>query len=176
MPRLVEAAAIAWENLEYRAGRLSWSGGRVTAAIGRGGIRADKREADGATPSGCFPLALALYRPDRIRPPPSRLPLRPLAPQDAWVDDPEDPKYNCLVSLPYPSRTERMWRDDAIYDLVVVIGYNMKPVVRGAGSAIFLHVARPDFAATQGCIAIGREVLISLIPLLGPRSTITIRD
>ena len=106
--------------------------------------------------------------------PPSRLPMRPLTPHDAWVYDPADGRYNRLVTLPYPARTERLWRDDQIYDLVVGIGYNMEPVIAGAGSAIFLHIARPSFSATEGCTAVGREVLTGLIPLLGPGSTITI--
>ena len=78
-------------------------------------------------------------------------------------------------ALPYPAHTEPMWLDDAVYDLVVVIGYNMAPVVRGAGSAIFLHVARPDFSPTAGCIAIEKSALVSLLPLLGPASMMTIR-
>jgi L,D-peptidoglycan transpeptidase YkuD (ErfK/YbiS/YcfS/YnhG family) len=100
--------------------------------------------------------------------------MRPLTPDDAWVDDPADARYNQLVALPYPARTEQLWRSDGLYDLLVVIGYNMEPVVPGKGSAIFLHVARPDFSATEGCIAVRREVLIRLIPLLGPGSRITI--
>jgi L,D-peptidoglycan transpeptidase YkuD (ErfK/YbiS/YcfS/YnhG family) len=172
--RLVEAAQITDGNLEYRAGRLRWSGGTAAAAVGRGGVRANKREGDGATPAGTYPLVFGLYREDRFRPSPCRLPMRPLAPHDAWVDDPADSRYNRLVALPYPARTERLWRDDQIYDLVVVIGYNMEPVIAGAGSAIFLHIARPSFSATEGCIAVGREVLTGLIPVLGPGSTITI--
>jgi len=100
--------------------------------------------------------------------------MRALAPQDAWVDDPADTNYNRLVSLPYRAGTEPMWRRDEIYDVVVVISYNMNPVVPGAGSAIFLHIARPDFSDTSGCIAVQREVLIDLLPLLGPSSRITI--
>jgi L,D-peptidoglycan transpeptidase YkuD (ErfK/YbiS/YcfS/YnhG family) len=100
--------------------------------------------------------------------------MRPLAPEDAWVDDPTDPQYNGLVALPYSARTEQLWREDDIYDLIIVIGYNMEPVIPGAGSAIFLHVARPDFSHTEGCIAVRREVLTSLIPLLGPGSMIVI--
>jgi L,D-peptidoglycan transpeptidase YkuD (ErfK/YbiS/YcfS/YnhG family) len=163
-----------YENLEYRAGQLRWSGGTAAAAVGRAGVRANKREGDGSTPAGTYPLVFALYREDRIRPPPAHLPMRPLTPNDAWVDDPADAEYNRLVTLPYPARTERMWRHDEIYDFVVVIGYNMEPVIPGAGSAIFLHIARADFSTTEGCIAISREVLVRLIPLLGPGSTITI--
>jgi L,D-peptidoglycan transpeptidase YkuD (ErfK/YbiS/YcfS/YnhG family) len=108
-------------------------------------------------------------------PPRSGLPLRALSPGDAWVDDPGDHNYNRLVSLPYASHAEPMWLDDSLYDLLVVIGYNMTPVVAGAGSAIFLHIARSDFSPTGGCIAIDKEALVRLVPLLGPGSTIAIR-
>jgi len=173
--RLVKPMENATEDLEYRNGRLSWSRGSAMAAVGRAGVRVNKTEGDGATPSGTYPLVFGLYRRDRINPPPSRLPMRPLAPNDAWVDDPADAKYNRLVTLPYPARTEQMWRDDGIYDLVIVIGYNTEPVVPGAGSAIFLHIARTNFSATEGCIAVKKEVLVGLTPLLGPGSTIIIR-
>ena len=142
---LVEATERINENLEYRTGRLWWSDGAAPAAVGRAGVRASKRGGDGATPSGTYPLVLGLYRQDRISPPPSRRPMRPLARSDAGVDDPADPRYNRLVTLPYLAHSERMWRSDEIYDLLVVIGYNMEPIIPGAGSAIFLHIARADF-------------------------------
>jgi L,D-peptidoglycan transpeptidase YkuD (ErfK/YbiS/YcfS/YnhG family) len=172
--RLVEATETGYESLEYRAGQLRWPSGSARAAVGRGGVRANKKEGDGATPAGIYPLVFGFYREDRIKPPPSRLPIRALAPYDAWVDDPTDTRYNSLVTLPYPARTERMWRNDGIYDVLIVIGYNMKPVIPGAGSAIFLHIARPNFSATEGCIAVDRTVLVNLIPLLAPESLITI--
>jgi L,D-peptidoglycan transpeptidase YkuD (ErfK/YbiS/YcfS/YnhG family) len=173
-PRLVDAAEAGYESLEYRAGRLSWAGGSATAAIGRGGVRANKKEGDGATPAGTYPLVFGFYREERIKLPHARLPMRALAPNDAWVDDPTDPKYNSLVTLPYPARTERMWRDDGIYDILIVIGYNMNPVISGAGSGIFLHIARSNFSATEGCIAVAQAVLVNLIPLLAPETSITI--
>jgi len=135
---LTDAAPAGFADLEYRDGRLRWPGGSAVAAVGRGGTRAKKREGDGATPAGTYPLVLALYREDRITPPLSGLPMRALAPQDAWVDDPGDRNYNRLVSLPYHAHAESMWLDEDVYDLLVVIGYNMAPVVSGAGSAIFL--------------------------------------
>jgi L,D-peptidoglycan transpeptidase YkuD (ErfK/YbiS/YcfS/YnhG family) len=179
-------AAIAWgaggmaraagidADLDYRDGRLSWPGGSARAAAGRAGVASRKREGDGATPAGTFPLLSAYYRADRLAAPPTRLQLRALTPSDAWVDDPADPNYNRLASLPYRGHAEAMWLDDGVYDLLVVIGYNMAPVVRGAGSAIFLHIARPDFAPTAGCIAIERDVLLRLLPRLGPASTIAV--
>jgi L,D-peptidoglycan transpeptidase YkuD (ErfK/YbiS/YcfS/YnhG family) len=163
------------ENLDYGNGRLSWPTGGTRAAIGRAGVSRHKIEGDGATPAGVFPLVSAFYRADRLSPLHTRLPLRALAPNEAWVDDPADPNYNRLVRLPYPARTEALWLDDAVYDLLVVIGYNMDPVVPGAGSAIFLHIARPDFSPTAGCIAIAAPVLAALLPRLGPGSRITIR-
>jgi L,D-peptidoglycan transpeptidase YkuD (ErfK/YbiS/YcfS/YnhG family) len=173
---LSQAAEAETQNLEYRRGRLYWSRGSDAAAAGRSGVRADKREGDGATPAGTFPLVAILYRPDRIAPPLSQLPVRPLAPSEGWVDEPGDPNYNQPVSLPYPVSAEQMWRQDGLYDALVVIGYNMAPVIPGAGSAIFLHVAAPDFAPTAGCIAVEKDVLLGLLPLLGPGSKITIVD
>jgi len=173
---LSRAAEGETQNLEYRGGRLYWPRGSAAAAVGRSGVRADKREGDGATPAGTFPLVSVLYRPDRIAPPLSQLPVRPLAPSDGWVDEPGDPNYNRPVSLPYPASAEQMWRQDGLYDALVVIGYNMAPVIPGAGSAIFLHVAAPDFAPTAGCVAVEKNVLLGLLPLLGPGRKITVTD
>jgi L,D-peptidoglycan transpeptidase YkuD (ErfK/YbiS/YcfS/YnhG family) len=171
----VSAAARAEaENLEYCDGRLYWSGGSAAAAVGRAGVKADKHEGDGATPAGTYPLLSILYRPDRIAAPLSALPVKPLAPSDGWVDEPADANYNRPVSLPYPASAEQMWREDDLYDGLVVIGYNMNPVVPGAGSAIFLHIATPDFAPTAGCVAVEKEILLGLLPLLGPGSQIAI--
>lgn len=161
-------------DLVYRAGFLTWPSGAARAACGRGGVRSDKREGDGASPAGTFPLVATYYRADRLAPPATGLPLTALRPDDGWVDDPADPQYNRLVSLPYPAHHEEMWRQDGLYDIVVVIGYNANPPVPALGSAIFLHVAAPDFAPTAGCIAVAGDVLVRLLGLLGPGSTITI--
>jgi L,D-peptidoglycan transpeptidase YkuD (ErfK/YbiS/YcfS/YnhG family) len=171
---LTEAAAAGYESFEYRSGRLRWSKGNAAAAVGRSGVTVDKREGDGATPVGCYPLISVFYRADRIEAPGSQLRVIPLAPNHAWVDDPADANYNRLVALPYPASAEPMWREDELYDALVVIGYNTDPVMSGAGSAIFLHIATPDFARTAGCIAVAKEVLLGLLPVLGPGSTITI--
>jgi L,D-peptidoglycan transpeptidase YkuD (ErfK/YbiS/YcfS/YnhG family) len=171
---LGEVAPAGYENLEYRDGRLRWSQGNAAAAVGRSGVKIDKREGDGATPAGTYPLLFVLYRPDRMAPPASHLPVRALAPEDGWADDPADANYNRLVTLPYPVSAERLWREDNLYDALVVIGDNTDPVIPGAGSAIFLHVATPDLAPTAGCIAVAKNVLLGLLPLLGPGSRITI--
>jgi L,D-peptidoglycan transpeptidase YkuD (ErfK/YbiS/YcfS/YnhG family) len=171
---LAKAVPVPYQNLEYGDGRLIWPGGSARAAVGRAGVAAHKQEGDGATPSGTYRLISGFYRADRLPAPRSGLAIRALSRQDAWVDEPTDANYNRLVSLPYPAHAEPMWLDDAVYDLVVVVGYNMDPVVSGMGSAIFLHIARPDFSPTAGCIAVEKDVLVGLMPLLGPGSTITI--
>jgi L,D-peptidoglycan transpeptidase YkuD (ErfK/YbiS/YcfS/YnhG family) len=148
------------------AGFLIFAGRRYRCALGKGGIRSDKREGDGATPSGVFPLRLLFYRPDRLTPPPCLLPMQALRPGDGWCDDPGHPDYNRLVALPHPARCEQLWREDGLYDLLIALGHNDDPVVPGHGSAIFLHLARPDFSPTEGCVALARPDLLHLLPLL----------
>ena len=137
-----------------RLGGQAWR-----CALGQGGIRADKQEGDGATPAGILPLRRVFYRADRLAPPACRVPLEPLAPEDGWCDDPADRAYNQRVRLPHAARHEHLWREDGLYDLVGVLGWNDAPVVRGRGSAIFLHLARPDLAPTEGCVALAERDL-----------------
>ena len=93
--------------------------------------------------------------------------MRALEPGDAWVDDPRDAQYNRFVRLPYPAHVEPLWRRDEIYDLIVVVGYNLSPTIPGAGSAIFLHIARKSFTPTVGCVAIERGALLRICGSLG---------
>ena len=144
-------------------GFLIWRGRRLRCALGRSGVSATKREGDGATPAGSFLLRRVLFRPDRTPAPPGWLPVRPIAPTDGWCDDPADPLYNRPVSLPYPGRHERLWRDDGLYDVVVVLGHNDDPIVPGDGSAVFLHVAGDDYAPTEGCVALAIEDLRAML-------------
>lgn len=160
-------------------GWLAWPGGRVRCALGRSGISARKREGDGATPAGVFPLREVYFRPDRLDPPPTDLPVCALDPGDGWCDDPGDAAYNRHVCLPYAARHERLWREDALYDLLMVIGYNDDPVLAGAGSAIFLHVARIEvgksgYAATEGCVALALPDLQDLLFTCRPGCDIAI--
>jgi L,D-peptidoglycan transpeptidase YkuD (ErfK/YbiS/YcfS/YnhG family) len=111
-------------------------------ALGRGGVSEAKSEGDGATPIGIWPLRRLLYRPDRLAPPPTGLPTTQIGPADGWCDASGDKNYNLPVILPYPARTEALWRADAVYDLIVPLGYNDGPILPGRGSAIFLHLAR----------------------------------
>ncbi len=144
-------------------GTAHWHGRQLRCAIGHGGISAAKREGDGSTPAGSFAMRFLLYRPDRVPAPRTGLPLRPIAGDDGWCDGPADRAYNRLIRLPYPASAEALWRADALYDLVVPLGYNDMPVVPGMGSAIFLHLAAPDFAPTSGCIAVSRPDLLAVL-------------
>jgi L,D-peptidoglycan transpeptidase YkuD (ErfK/YbiS/YcfS/YnhG family) len=142
---------------------LAWGGTGVTCALGRGGIRADKREGDGGTPVGCFPLRRVLYRPDRLAPPVTGLEVAALEPDMGWCDDPGHPDYNRPVRLPHPAGCERLWRDDHLYDVIVVLGHNDEPPAPGLGSAIFLHLAKDGYAATEGCVALALPDLLALL-------------
>jgi L,D-peptidoglycan transpeptidase YkuD (ErfK/YbiS/YcfS/YnhG family) len=135
-------------------GRLILARAIFRVALGRGGVRADKQEGDHATPAGMLLLRRVLYRADRLPPPVCAVPLEPIAPDDGWCDDPADAAYNQKVRLPYEGRHESLWRSDNLYDIVAVLGWNDAPVQRGRGSAIFLHVAQANWAATEGCIAL----------------------
>ena len=146
----------------------------IPCIIGRGGAVAadDKREGDGATPLGAWPLRGALLRPGWTAMP--ELPWRWLRPADGWSDDPADAAYNRPVSHPHHFSAERLWRDDAVYDAIVVLGHNDTPPVAGSGSAIFLHLTRDDRRPTEGCVAIDRDAMTALLPKLSAGQTLTI--
>ena len=149
------------------AGRLRFGESDVAASIGRGGAcaAADKREGDGCTPIGAWPIRGVLLRPGLGFAPPA-LPWRWLRPDDGWSDDPRDPAYNRPVRHPHAFSAERLWRDDGLYDAILWLGHNDAPLVPGAGSAIFLHLSgdRP----TEGCVAIAREAMVALLGWLRP--------
>ena len=154
----------------------AWSDGRfegpdwqTTCTLGRSGVIAakDKREGDGASPLGVWPVRRVLYRPDREPCPETALGVTALAPADGWCDAPGDPNYNRAVTLPYPASAEALWRLDPVYDLIVILGHNDDPVVDGQGSAIFLHLMRDDGGPTEGCIALSRADLLMFLAKAG---------
>ena len=151
-------------------------GRRTRCALGRAGVAsgAAKREGDGATPAGSWPIRRLLYRADRRRLPKTALAAVAIGPRDGWCDDPADPAYNLPVALPYPASAERLWREDALYDLVAPLGYNDEPVRPGLGSAIFLHLARPDFTPTEGCVALAPADLEAVLASVQPGDVIRV--
>lgn len=147
----------------------------IPCALGRSGVRAVKREGDGASPRGVFRLRGGYYRPDRfsVRPE-SPLPLRAIRRDDGWCDAAGDRRYNRPVRLPSPTSAETLWREDGLYDLVLDLDYNRGPIRPGRGSAIFLHVAREGFKPTEGCVALRPADLCRLLRRLGPGTRIAI--
>jgi L,D-peptidoglycan transpeptidase YkuD (ErfK/YbiS/YcfS/YnhG family) len=145
-------------------GRFDFGPRAFRCALGRSGVLAadEKREGDGSSPVGVWPIRRLLYRPD-VGLPPTALPARPIARDDGWCDAPADPAYNRPVKLPYPASCEALWREDHVYDLVVVLGHNDDPPRPGLGSCIFLHLARADFSPTEGCVALARADLEAVL-------------
>ena len=135
----------------------------MRCALGRAGVRADKHEGDGATPAGWLPLRRVLYRADRLAIPRAAVPREPIAETDGWCDDPGHADYNRAVRLAHPARHEALWRRDGLYDIVAVLGWNDAPVRPHFGSAIFLHVARPDYRPTEGCVALAAPDMVALL-------------
>lgn len=156
--------------------QIGWAGRIARCAAGKGGFRAagEKHEGDGATPLGTWPLRRLFWRPDREPEPETGLPKLAIRPDMGWCDDPASPAYNTLVGLPFPARHEKMWREDHLYDLVIELGYNDRPPELGRGSAIFLHLAHPDYRPTEGCIAVDREAFLDLARRARPGDTIRI--
>lgn len=143
-------------------------------ALGPAGIVPDKHEGDGGTPVGSFPLKQVMYRPDRLSPPDTSLPVRPVSASDGWCDDPERAEYNRLVALPFPASHEELWREDHIYDVIVEVGFNDDPPAPGMGSAIFLHVAREGYAPTAGCVALQLDDLLHVLKVCGDNAILRI--
>ena len=127
----------------------------IPVVLGRSGVRVNKREGDGATPTGRFRPLRLWWRPDRGLRPSTLLPVRKIDPDLAWCENPADRRYNRPFHRSANEPGDRLWRDDRLYDLVVEIDHNTRPRVAGRGSAVFLHVARPDRSPTAGCVAMG---------------------
>jgi len=158
-------------------GFIEFSGRRVRCALGRGGLSRQKREGDGATPVGEFRLGRVFYRPDRrAHPPATGLRTQEITPNMGWCDDPSHADYNRLIALPHPAHHETLWRDDHVYDLIVEILYNSQNIKAGLGSAIFMHVAKPDYAPTEGCIALKYDDLSALLRLCNDGDVVIIPE
>lgn len=170
----VDVIRVRRSPLDPRRGWLTAGPLTLPCALGRSGTSRAKREGDGASPVGRFRLLQAFYRPDHGPRPRTGLGLRPIRPGDGWSDDVRDRRYNRLVPLPCPTGHEKMWRDDHLYDVVIDIAWNRGPVKRGRGSAIFLHLARPGFLPTEGCVAVEPRMIRRLMERIGPRTRIEI--
>jgi L,D-peptidoglycan transpeptidase YkuD (ErfK/YbiS/YcfS/YnhG family) len=146
----------------------------VPVALGRTGIRANKREGDGGTPAGRFRPVRLWWRADRLPRPRTALPVRRIRPDDAWCEDPGDRRYNRPFKRSANEPGDRLIRDDGLYDLIIEINHNTRPRIAGRGSAVFIHIARDALAPTAGCIALKRRDLLTLLQSLSPRTRIDV--
>jgi L,D-peptidoglycan transpeptidase YkuD (ErfK/YbiS/YcfS/YnhG family) len=160
----------------HTQGLLSAGPLTMKVALGRSGIRADKREGDGGTPRGVFRPLRLWWRADRLPRPRSLLPVRRIGEADAWCEDPADRRYNRPVRRSANEPGDRLRRPDRLYDLIVEIDHNVRPRVAGRGSAVFIHVARESFGATQGCIALNVRDLRILLTRLSPKTRILVHS
>lgn len=155
----------------------------VKASFGRNGTipANDKREGDGKTPLGRWKILNLYYRADRITIPNNlSIEAYPIEEDMGWCDDSNHPLYNQAVTLPFEAGHERLYRDDACYDLLLVLDYNLNPIIKGKGSAIFLHIAREvkeaaDYAPTEGCVALSKNDLLTMLPFLNHSDYLTIQ-
>ena len=157
-----------------RRGWLTAANLTVPVALGRGGIRANKREGDGGTPRGIFHPRQLWWRADRHVRPKSLLPVRPIRPEDAWCEDPADRHYNQAIRLERGEAGDRLRREDHLYDFIVEIDHNTSPRIAGRGSAVFLHLARANFSPTAGCVSMRHSDMLRLLRRLGPQTRIVI--
>ena len=171
--RVLRVSALA---ANARQGTLKMGNLTCPCALGCTGCRVRKREGDGATPIGRWAMREVLYRSDRVQRPRTTLPVRGIAMRDGWCDAVADRNYNRPVHHPYAASAERLWRQDELYDVLVVLGYNDRPRARSRGSAIFMHLARPGCAPTQGCIALARTHLLRLLERAGPHANVAVLD
>lgn len=145
-------------------------------ALGKGGVISaeNKREGDGASPIGIWPISNVYYRPDRIARPQTGLNCIPLRPHDGWCDDPTDPLYNRPVTLPYPASHEKLWRVDHVYNVICELGFNDDPILPGQGSAIFMHLAKVNYEPTEGCVALAEADLLEVMKICTAQTTVEI--
>jgi len=151
--------------------------------VGKAGLIAasGKREGDMATPVGDWPLRHVYYRPDRIAlpanaKPANALPTIPLTPAMGWCDDPEHASYNMPVELPFPASHERLWREDGLYDVIVVLGHNDSPPMPCLGSAVFFHLCEKDTKFTAGCVAVAKQDMMIFLQTADTGTILRIAD
>ena len=172
-------AAVAAIMVRRKAGQptrgvLTFEGCTIPVALGRGGLKANKREGDGGTPIGTFRPLRVWWRKDRHVRPKTALPLREIRLSDGWCEDPASRHYNQPVRLAAESNADRLMRADHLYDFIVEIDQNTRPRIAGRGSAVFLHLARPAFAPTAGCIAMTHASMLRLLARLNKRTQIIV--
>jgi len=157
-----ESGYLTFKNLKFRC------------ALGKAGIGEKIREGDSITPRGIFKLVKVFYRAGKIKNLKTSLKKIIIKKNMGWCDDPKSKFYNKLIRLPSKFGYEKLYRSDRLYDLVVVLNFNLNPIIKNKGSAIFIHVAKKTFKKTEGCIALSKENLINLLSLIRKNTKIKI--
>ena len=146
-----------------KSGYLKYKNYKFKCALGKSGIGKKRKEGDNITPKGTFNLIKIYYREDRVKKLSSKFKLIKITKKMGWCDDPKSKKYNQLIKLPTKYSHEILYRRENIYDLILVLNYNMKPTIKSKGCAIFIHIAKKNYKKTAGCIALKKVDLINLV-------------
>ena len=158
-----------------KSGYLKYKDLKFKCALGKAGIGNKKIEGDNITPKGTFKIVKIYYRKDRIKKMPSKFKLIKITKKMGWCDDPKSKNYNQLINLPFQYRCEKLYRTDNIYDLILVLNYNLKPIIKNKGSAIFIHISRKDYKPTRGCIGLVKRNLLKLVQSIKKEEKIKIQ-
>ena len=146
-----------------KSGYLKYKDFKFKCTLGKAGIGKKKIEGDNITPKGTFRIVKIYYRSDRVKKLVSKFKLNKITKKKGWCDDPKSKNYNRLINLPSQYRYEKLYRKDNIYDLILVLNYNFKSIIKNKGSAIFIHISRKDYQPTKGCIGLAKKNLIKLV-------------
>ena len=157
-----------------KSGYLKYKNLKFRCALGKAGIGKKKIEGDNITPKGTFNIVKIYYRNDRVKKISSKFKLIKITKKMGWCDDPNSKKYNQLINLPTKYTHEKLYRKDNVYDLLIVLNYNMSPISKNKGSAIFIHIARQNYKKTSGCVAIKKPHLIKLIKTIKKNTKVII--
>ena len=161
-------------NIYIKKKTLIYKGYKLKCSIGKSGKTNSKKEGDLATPIGTFGIGALYYRKDRIKLPRCKLVKKIIKKNMGWCDDVKSKFYNKEISFPFKYNAEKLYRKNNIYDLVINIKYNQKPIIKGKGSAIFLHITNKKYKSTKGCIAIKKNDFLEILPKINKKTKIII--
>ena len=162
-------------NIKIKKHLLLYKGYKLKCAIGKSGIINTKKEGDLATPRGTFKLGNLYYRKDRNKSLICKIKKRIIKKNMGWCNDSRSKNYNQEIKIPFKYRAEKLYRKDNIYDIFINIKYNHSPIIKGKGSAIFLHLSTKKYKATSGCVALLKKDLLKIIPLINNSTKILIK-
>ena len=161
-------------NIELKNKFLYFQKYKLRCSIGKRGISIKKKEGDKKTPKGEFRLKYILYRKDRIIDIKTKLKKIVIEKSMLWCDDPNSSHYNKIINYPFKYSAEKLWRKENIYDIIIVIDYNLNPIIKNKGSAIFLHIAKRKYQPTKGCIAVSKKNIKLLISKINKKTKLKI--